>query len=96
MSWEDDIVIKFEIIKERKDWATIEGKWDGLLSKMDEGTISYEELIELKESTEKLLKLGNKVRVLLQSHLVDPVNMNAEKILKQLLNDYHTNEQTDE
>jgi hypothetical protein len=87
MDW-DDVVINFEVAKEKREYSSIEEKWNHYLSKMDEGTISYEELVELKELTESLTRLGHKAKSLLNIHLQDPERVDSETIVKELLAEY--------
>jgi len=87
MDW-DDILINFELVKEKKSWTGIEEKWDDYLSKMDEGTITYEELMDLKETIQGRLRLGNKAKNLLEMHLKNPKIVDAESLVKELLTEY--------
>jgi hypothetical protein len=51
-----DTELDIEIVKaEKQEYSSMEEKWDDYLSKMDEGIITYEELLELRQEFVKML-----------------------------------------
>lgn len=83
----DGLDLRFEIVraKRRPDWSNM----DEFLSLMDEGLVSYDDVV-VKNNVEifSQMELGHKTMLLLELHLQNPRKMSAERVVKKLLAEY--------